>query len=103
MSDASTQASSAEGIRTSSEIWILATAQGISSAGNGIAALAIPWFVLTTTDRPAKTGIVAASTAAAGVVAGLLGGAAIDRLGFQRTSVLSDLLSVISVLMIPVL
>ena len=90
-------------LRTRRGIWVLAAAAGISGVGNGIAALAIPWFVLVTTGSPAQTGLVAGVTAGGGVVAGILGGAAIDRLGFQRTSVLSDALSGISVLLIPLL
>lgn len=91
------------GVRTRHGIWILAAAQAISSVGNGVAALAIPWFVLVTTGSPARMGVVAAVQAGAGVVAGLLGGAAIDRLGYQRTSVLSDVMSATSVLLIPLL
>jgi len=91
------------GARERGGIWILAAAQAISGVGNGIAAIAIPWFVLETTDSPARMGLVAAVTAAAAVVAGVLGGAAIDRLGFQRTSVLSDVMSGLSVLLIPLL
>ncbi len=103
MTEAPVAPATGRDLRTRRGIWILAAAAGISGVGNGIAALAIPWFVLISTGSPAQTGLVAGVTAGGGVVAGILGGAAIDRLGFQRTSVLSDALSGISVLLIPLL
>ena len=81
----------------------LVAATAISSVGNGITALAIPWFVLVTTGSAARTGLVGALTMLAYVMSGFLGGALVDRLGYKRTCIVSDLLSGVTVALIPTL
>jgi MFS family permease len=81
----------------------LVAATTISNIGNGITALAIPWFVLVTTGSAARTGIAGALTLLAYVVSGILGGALVDRLGYKRASIFADLLSGITVALIPTL
>lgn len=78
-------------------------ASTISQMGNGLTALAVPWFVLVTTGSAARTGIAGGLVALATVLSGLLGGAAVDRLGFRRASILSDLASGVTVALIPTL
>ncbi len=78
-------------------------ANTISLVGNVITAMAIPWYVLETTGSAAKTGLVGVCTVLPTVIAALFGGAVVDRLGFKRTSVLSDLLSGVTVALIPLL
>ena len=79
------------------------TATAISGAGNAMTRLAIPWFVLETTGSASRTGIAGAAEAAPLVIAGLLGGTLVDRIGFRRMSIISDLASGITVAMIPLL
>jgi MFS family permease len=81
----------------------LVTATGVSALGNGLTMLAVPWFVLVTTGSAARTGLAGAATAAALVVAGVLGGTLVDRLGFKRASIVSDLASGITIAAIPTL
>jgi MFS family permease len=81
----------------------LVVATTISNLGNGITSLAIPWFVLVTTGSPARTGIAAGMTVLANVLSGMLGGAIADRVGFKRASIFSDLLSGVTVAIIPTL
>lgn len=81
----------------------LISATAISSLGNGLTMLAVPWFVLVTTGSAARTGLAAASTSAALIVAGVLGGTLVDRLGFKRASIISDLASGLTVALIPTL
>ena len=81
----------------------LVAATGISSLGNGLTMLAVPWFVLITTGSAARTGLAAAATSAALIVAGILGGTLVDRLGFKRASLISDLASGVTVALIPTL
>jgi MFS family permease len=81
----------------------LYTANGISMVGNTFAALAIPWFVLQTTGSAAKTGITGFFTILPVVLAGFLGGALVDRLGYKRSSILADVASCIPVALIPLL
>src|SRR5574340_1479383 len=81
----------------------LFTANGISMVGNTFAALAIPWFVLQTTGSAAKTGITGFLTILPVVLAGFLGGALFDRLGYKRSSILADIASCVPVALIPLL
>jgi MFS family permease len=75
----------------------------VSQAGNMLTWVAIPWFVLETTGSAALTGVTAATEAVAVVIAGVLGGAVVDRLGQKRTSIIGDLASAATVAMIPTL
>lgn len=90
-------------LRNRLPIIALLAANGISYIGNSITLIAIPWFVLQTTGSATKTGISGAVTVLPVVIAGILGGALVDRIGFKRTSVISDLASGITVALIPLL
>jgi len=74
----------------------------IAGTGNGVAAIALPWLTLQLTNDPAAAGLVVAAGAVPTLIASLLSGVIIDRLGRQRTSVGSDVFSAISAAMIPV-
>ncbi|HEV2529296.1 MAG TPA: MFS transporter [Thermomicrobiales bacterium] len=78
-------------------------AQLISAFGNSLTAIAIPWFVLETTGSAGQTGIVAAAGLIPTLIAMALGSAAVDRFGFRRMSIVSDLLSMVTVAAIPLL
>jgi MFS family permease len=65
--------------------------------------IAIPWFVLATTGSAAKTGLVAAASIVPIIVTGILGGPLIDRLGYKRTAVISEVASGVNVALIPLL
>lgn len=84
-------------------VYALITGTTISSVGNQITALAVPWFVLQTTGSAARTGITAAAVLAPSALAAFFGGPLVDRLGFRRMSVFSDLLSCITVAAVPLL
>lgn len=75
----------------------------ISRLGNFLAALAIPWFVLATTGSATNTALTVAVGTIPLIVTGVFGGALVDRFGYWRSSVLSEVASGISTLMIPVL
>lgn len=81
----------------------LLVAEGVSVAGNQMALVVIPLFVLTTTGSASRTGITMFFTFLPTVIAGLFGGALVDRLGFRRTSVLADVSSAAAVAAIPLL
>ena len=81
----------------------LMAAGAVSMSGNKMLDLAIPWFVLQTTGSIAKTGLTAFFTLLPTVLAGFLGGPLVDRLGFKRTSIVSDAASGVSVALIPLL
>ncbi len=89
--------------RNSRALYGLLTANAISLLGNVVAAVAVPWFVLTTTGSPARTGIAAFFTTVPLALGALFGGAVADRLGAKRASVVGDLLGGASIAGIPLL
>jgi MFS family permease len=84
-------------------LYALFVADSISLAGNVVAQVAIPWFVLITTGSPALTGLAVFFNFLPIVLAGLFGGVIVDRLGFRTTSVFADLASAAAVAAIPLL
>jgi MFS family permease len=89
--------------RTRLPILALFAANAISMTGNVLTLVAIPWFVLQTTGSAALTGLVAFFTTLPAVIAAFFGGAVVDRLGYRRMSVVSDVASGVSVAAIPLL
>lgn len=81
----------------------LLAATAISRLGSMLTLVALPWFVLQTTGSAAKTGVTLATGAVPYLVAGILGGVLVDRLGYRQSSVLSDVGSGICVAAIPLL
>ena len=79
------------------------TADAISLTGTRLSMLALPWFALTTTGSPTKTGLVALAETAPLVVLKVLGGPVIDRIGPRRVSISCDLGSAAVVALIPIL
>ena len=75
----------------------------ISYVGDRLTLLAIPWFVLQTTGSVAKTGITAFFTTLPSIFSAFFSGPMVDRLGYKRTSVLGDIASGISTMLIPLL
>lgn len=82
-------------------VLMLESAVIASGAGNGVAAIAIPWLVLERTGQPIAAGIVGAATALPLLLSSLFSGSVVDTLGKRRTSVISDSLSMLSVVSIP--
>lgn len=81
----------------------LLAADGISTLGTRMSALALPWFVLTTTGSPTSTGLVAAAELTPYMLVQGLGGPLVDRLGAWRISVSTDLVATAAVAAIPLL
>lgn len=79
----------------------LETATLLSGAGNGAAAVILPWLVLERTGSAAAAGLLAASTAIPLLGSSLFSGTVVDRIGRRRTSIGSDVLSAMSVAAIP--
>ncbi|MFE6835626.1 MFS transporter [Streptomyces sp. NPDC057705] len=78
-------------------------ANTISIAGSSLTLIGVPWFVLQTTGSAGRAGVVAFCATLPVVVAALIGGPVIDRIGRRRISVASDLISGLSVGAIPLL
>lgn len=81
----------------------LLTANTISQLGNTFSLMAIPWFVLSTTGSASQTGLTVATGIVPFVLVGILGGTVVDRIGYKNASIVSDILSGISVALIPLL
>lgn len=79
----------------------LVLSQSISTLGNQVAALAIPWIVLERTGSASQTGLVAFTTGVAAIGGALIGGVLVDRFGPKRVSIVADLLSSVTLLLIP--
>lgn len=79
------------------------TAQGVAWTGTRFSAIALPWFVLTSTGSAAQTGLVVFAELAPYVVAQLLSGPVIDRIGPRRISIVGDLVSMCTVALVPLL
>ena len=84
-------------------LYSLFAANAISLVGNVFTLIAIPWFVLQTTGSATKTGITGFFNILPVVLAGFLGGTIVDRLGYKRTSIISDLASGMTTALVPIL
>lgn len=82
---------------------VLLTTGFISLISNQLTALAVPWFVLVLTGSAAKMGITAAATMLPSVIMMFLGGALADRMNERRLSAFSDIISGVTVAMVPLL
>jgi MFS family permease len=81
----------------------LLAAEVISTTGMQMTWLALPWFVLITTDSPAQmTGVMAAELIGF-AMAGLPAGPLIQRLGARRTMLYADALRTPLMLLVPLL
>jgi MFS family permease len=81
----------------------LLSANAVSITGNAMASVAIPWFVLQTTGSAAKTGLTFAVIGLSNVLAAFFGGPVVDRLGYKRCSVITDIGSGVAVALVPLL
>ncbi|MDQ0796116.1 MFS transporter [Streptomyces sp. B1I3] len=78
-------------------------ANSISTAGTSLTLIGVPWFVLETTGSAGRAGVVAFCATLPIVVAALIGGPVIDRIGRRRVAVASDAVCGAAVAAIPLL
>jgi MFS family permease len=71
----------------------LLAAMTVSLTGTRVSAIALPWFVLTTTGSAAQTGVVAFAEMAPYVLVKALTGPLVDRVGPRRISWVGDVVS----------
>ncbi|GLP74227.1 putative multidrug-efflux transporter [Mycobacterium antarcticum] len=74
-----------------------------AGAGNGISLVAFPWLVLQRNGSAVEASVVAMAGTLPLLVATLIAGAAVDYLGRRRVSMISDALSALSVIAVPVI
>ncbi|HEY7418996.1 MAG TPA: MFS transporter [Ktedonobacteraceae bacterium] len=75
----------------------------ISYVGDMFTLLAVPWFVLQTTGSVTKTGITAFFATLPAVFSTFFTSTLVDRLGYKRTSVISDIVSGVTIMLVPLL
>lgn len=88
---------------TKKPVVLLETANLLSGLSNAIVLIAIPWLVLEQTDSPVAAGVIAAVSSVLGVLVSPAVGFLIDRFGRKLISVVSDVLSALSVALIPLI
>lgn len=81
----------------------LLLAHALSGVGNMVTLVALPLYVLAQTGSPTMAGVLAVAATAPVILGGLFGGTLVDRVGYRRTSVTSDLVGGVTVVAIPVL
>ena len=75
----------------------------ISLFSNQLTAIAVPWFVLELTGSATRTGLTAAVTLLPSIFMAFFGGAIVDRMSARKMSVFSDILSGVTVALVPLL
>ena len=75
----------------------------ISMISNNLTGLAVPWFVLELTGSASRMGITAAATMLPSVVMSFVGGAIADRTNPRTMSIFSDVISGVTVALVPFL
>lgn len=88
---------------TTTPLTLLALSALFSSIGNGIAAVALPWLVLERTGSASSAAFVAAAASIPLLFATIITGTVVDRIGRRTTAILSDALSGLSIIAIPLL
>ncbi|NXY95127.1 MFS transporter [Streptomyces sp. BR123] len=78
-------------------------ANTISTAGSSLTLIGVPWFVLQTTGSAGRAGVVAFCATLPVIVAALVAGPVIDRVGRRRVSAASDAVCALAVGAIPLL
>ncbi|MFJ9530606.1 MFS transporter [Streptomyces cyaneofuscatus] len=78
-------------------------ANSISTAGTSLTLIGVPWFVLETTGSAGRAGVVAFCATLPIVLAALIGGPFIDRVGRRRVAVASDTVCGLAIAAIPLL
>jgi MFS family permease len=80
---------------------VLETATVLSGTAAGITMVAFPWLVLQTTGDATAAVTIAAASALPLLLSMLVAGAVVDRVGRRRVAVASDVCSMLSVVLVP--
>lgn len=82
---------------------VVTATEFISALGSRMTALAVPWFVLTTTGSPTKMGFTFAVELLPMVVLGIPSALLVHRFGVRRTMLLANAASAVLVALVPLL
>jgi MFS family permease len=84
-------------------LFLLESGTLLAGMGNGVALVVLPWLVLELTGSAAAAGAVASAQVVPLLVASLFSGTVVDMVGRRRTAIVADVLSGVSVALIPLL
>lgn len=90
-------------VRSRRGLYGVLAAHAVALTGTRVSAIALPWFVLVSTDSVTKTGVVAFCEMAPYVVVKGLTGPLVDRVGPRRVSIVADVISAAAIGAVPVL
>lgn len=77
-------------------------ASALSLLGNSVAGIALPLILLATTGDPLAAGTLALACAVPQVLAGVLGGAVLDRINRRDVSIAADIVSALCIAALPI-
>ena len=92
-----------QGVVGRTPLYAVLSANAVSQVGDMMVAVALPWFVLQTTGSVIQMGITGAAVALGTLLSSITGGPLVDRFGFRRASILSDVTAGAAVAAVPVL
>lgn len=89
-----------QGLLGARQLLNLLSSQSASTYANQVIAFVIPWLVLTRTGSAASAGTVAFAMGVAAFIGVMSGGIVTDRIGGRRVSMIADLLSALTALLL---
>ena len=84
-------------------LYAVLSANAVSQVGDMMVVVALPWFVLQTTGNVVKMGFAGAAVGIGTLLSSISGGPLVDRFGFRRASILSDVTAGAAVAAVPLL
>lgn len=78
-------------------------AQVLATGGNVVTLVALPLYVLAETGSPSMAGVLAVVTTVPVVLGGAFGGVLVDRVGYRRSSIVSDVVGGLTIGLVPLL
>lgn len=84
-------------------LYAVLSANAVSQVGDMMVAVPLPWFVLKTTGSVVQMGLVGAVVEIGTLLSSVTGGPLVDRFGFRRAGILSDVTAGAAVAAVPLL
>ena len=81
----------------------LLVGHAVSMTGNMLTIIALPLYVLAETGSAAATGVTGFFATLPIVLGGVFGGVLVDRVGYRRASIVADLTSAVTIVLVPAL
>lgn len=103
MTRGAARAVSPSAARSAAPLAALLCAQVVATVGNVVTLVALPLYVLAETGSPSMAGVLAVVTTVPVVLGGAFGGVLVDRVGYRRSSVVSDLVGGVTIGLVPLL